>query len=183
MNFITLLDDICFDLWKVIDEYLFDSKISSQSIKYLVTLQSLSKLSFSMYKMTEFLRSKRSNNLIDQHKIMHKKMSLHNVRIVCEECGDDDILLINMQDSIVCWKCMNGYSGKIYPRCLFCCYDFGHDINCCIWCNGSTELISINHWVYDDLKTFLICEECIIMENRDGKSFRKALHSFLSIIK
>lgn len=58
MNFITLLDDICFDLWKVIDEYLFDSKISSQSIKYLVTLQSLSKLSFSMYKMTEFLRSK-----------------------------------------------------------------------------------------------------------------------------
>ena len=183
MNPTTLLETLCIDLWKNIDEYLFDPKLSSQSIKYLVTLQSLSELSDEMYPLTEILRSKRSDNIVDQHEVMHKKISLHNVYVVCKQCSCDGTLLKD-KDDILCWKCMNNFDNKIRARCPLCCYDFSGDMNNCFWCGSNdTKLTKIEHWVHNELEKFLICERCIIADDSDGKNIRKALHPFLSIIK
>ena len=109
-------------------------------------------------------------------------MSLHNVYVVCQKCGDDMILLKD-RNIILCWQCADDYNNKLHPICPFCCHDLKHDINCCHWCGDNTNLTKVNHWFYDELKTFSICEECIITDIGDGKNIRKALHPFLSIIK
>ena len=160
----TLLDFIHQDLWNIINEYLFNPKPSRHSIKYLVTMESLSALSSDMNKIAKSLKKIKNDELIKQYDFLHSLLNLADV--CCDVCEENSITgLFKTKYNVRCKKCIgeSSFDYKVPGGCLFCYFERdGMVFGRCVDCDTTDDLIRIKHWVNNLLAPRYVCEKCII---------------------
>lgn len=160
----TLLDLIHQDLWNIINKYLFNPEPSRHSIKYLVTIESLSKLSSDMNKIATSLKKTKNDKLIKQYDFLHSLLNLADT--CCDVCEENSIMgLFKTKYNVRCEQCIgeSEFDYKVPGGCIFCYFERdGMMFKRCVDCDINDNLVKIKHWINDSLVTRYVCEKCII---------------------
>lgn len=160
----TQLDFIHKDLWNIINEYLFNPEPSRHSIKYLVTIESLSKLSVDMNKIATSLKKIKNNKLVEQYYFLH--YLLNETDTNCDVCFENSITgLFKTKNNVQCEKCIgeSEFDYKVPGSCIFCYFEHdGMIFNRCVDCDINDNLVKVKHWINDSLVIRYVCERCII---------------------
>jgi len=162
----SLLDKICCDLWKIIDGYLFNSKTDFRSIKYVVTLKSLSDVSSDLCDIIFVLKNKRFNDVMDQNDSLHEMVGLSTIS--CDKCNNyiantKYVTNYMLHRENYCELCLpNGKNWELYSivACPLCCYPADFD-NCHICHASHIKYNKIMHWTVECFIEYNICDTCI----------------------
>ncbi len=172
----TVLKFIPSDLWIIINNYLFDPKISRYSIDYLVTLKTLSFVSEDVNNIIKKIRDNGKDQLIKQCREMHFKILYGHFinHIKCFSCNkshqshqnNPSINFYDIAGFYSCETCIPQYNliGKKVPLCYICDYKYDIDCGVCIGCNNFLiKLNKFKHWNNNNFIIYAVCDNCVMM--------------------